>query len=55
MITTDQDIDDIAKRITEGGGTLELPPTDTPMGVRILRVRDPDGFRFTISSGFPSA
>ncbi|HEV8433637.1 MAG TPA: VOC family protein [Thermoanaerobaculia bacterium] len=54
MITTDQSIDDIAKRIVDGGGTLELAPTDTPMGVRIFRVRDPDGFKFTISSGFPS-
>ena len=53
MITTDQSIDDIAKRILDGGGTLELAPTDTPMGVRIFRVRDPDGFKFTISSGFP--
>ena len=53
MITTDQSIDDVAKRIVDGGGTLELAPTDTPMGVRIFRVRDPDGFKFTISSGFP--
>jgi uncharacterized glyoxalase superfamily protein PhnB len=25
-------------------------PVDTPWGVRMFRVRDPDGFRLTISS-----
>ena len=54
MITTDQSIDDLAASVVEGGGTLDLPPTDTPMGTRIFRVRDPDGFKFTISSGFPT-
>jgi len=32
------------------GSTLDTEPTTMPWGVRILRVRDPDGFRLTISS-----
>jgi uncharacterized glyoxalase superfamily protein PhnB len=51
QLTTDQSIDAIASRIKSHGGTLDTEPTDTPFGSRICRVRDPDGFRFTISSG----
>ncbi|HET7434108.1 MAG TPA: VOC family protein [Thermoanaerobaculia bacterium] len=51
QITTDQDLDAIAKRIEEQGGTLESQPVDTAWGPRMFRLRDPDGFRFTISSG----
>lgn len=50
QITTTQKVDDIARRITQQGGTLETEPTDTPWGARILRVLDPDGFRWTISA-----
>lgn len=50
MITTAQDVDEVAKRITDRGGTLELEPTDAPWGARAFRVRDPDGFRLAISS-----
>ena len=50
QFTTAQKIDDIAKRITERGGTLDSEPTDMPWGVRVFRLRDPDGFRFVISS-----
>ncbi len=50
MITTDDDIDALAKRITDAGVTLDTEPSDTPWGARMFRVRDPDGFRFTISS-----
>lgn len=53
MITTRQNIDQIAKRIADGGGTLESEPADTPWGVRMFRVRDPDGFKLTISSEMP--
>jgi uncharacterized glyoxalase superfamily protein PhnB len=49
QLTTTQDIDELAKRIKELGGTLETEPTDTPWGVRMFRVRDPDGFKLTIS------
>ena len=50
QITTAQNIDAIAKRIREHGGTLDSEPTDTPWGARVFRVHDPDGFKFVISS-----
>src|SRR6266850_186691 len=40
QITTDQNVDEIAKRIKELGGTLDLEPTDMPWGARVFRVRD---------------
>jgi uncharacterized glyoxalase superfamily protein PhnB len=50
LITTAQNVDEIAKRIKERGGTLESEPADTPWGARAFRLRDPDGFRLAISS-----
>ena len=50
QITTDADVDRIAAGIESRGGTLENEPTDTPWGIRMFRLRDPDGFKFTISS-----
>lgn len=50
MITTDDDIDALAKRVVDAGITLDTQPSDTPWGARMFRVRDPDGFRYTISS-----
>ena len=50
QITTDQNIDEIAKRIREHGGTMDSEPADTPWGARMFRLRDPDGFRLVISS-----
>ena len=50
MITTAQSVDDLAQRIRERGGKLELDPSDTPWGARMFRIVDPDGFRLTISS-----
>lgn len=50
QITTDQDVDQIVRRIGEAGGVLESQPADTPWGQRMFRLRDPDGFRFTVSS-----
>lgn len=47
---TSQSVDDIADRIKSGGGSLDTEPADMPWGVRSFRVRDPDGFRFAISS-----
>jgi uncharacterized glyoxalase superfamily protein PhnB len=49
-ITTDQDVDALAHRIKQLGGVLESEPADMPMGGRIFRLRDPDGFKFAISS-----
>ena len=50
MITTDQNIDDLANAIKGRGGVLDSEPTDMRWGQRIFRLRDLDGFRFTISS-----
>lgn len=50
MITTDQNIDAVAKQIVSAGGTLVSEPADMPWGARMFRLRDPDGFLFTISS-----
>lgn len=50
MITTDDDLDALAAAIRARGGVLEGDPVDTPWGARMFRMRDPDGFRYTISS-----
>lgn len=49
QLTTVQDIDELAARIKARGGVLETEPM-TIAGKRAFRLRDPDGFRFTISS-----
>lgn len=49
LLTTSQDIDALAREIKARGGTLEMEPADL-RGMRAFRLRDPDGFRFTISS-----
>lgn len=54
QITTDGDITAIAEGIKARGGTLETELTDTPWGVRIFRLRDPDGFRFTVTTPRPA-
>jgi len=50
QFTTTQDIDALAARIQSRGGALESAPATMPWGVRVFRIRDPDGFRFTVSS-----
>ncbi|MEP6619729.1 MAG: VOC family protein [bacterium] len=50
MITTAQNVDDIANRIKQQGGTLESEPADMPWGARVFRLKDPDGFRLVIAS-----
>lgn len=50
QFTTDQDIDALASRIKERGGSLALEPTDMPWGARVFRVEDPDGFKLAFSS-----
>ena len=50
QLTTDQDIDALAAGIEARGGKLESAPVTMPWGPRIFRIRDPDGFRFTVSS-----
>jgi uncharacterized glyoxalase superfamily protein PhnB len=49
QLSTTQDIDSIAQHIKANGGVLEMEPKTMPSGARILRVRDPDGFRWAVS------
>jgi uncharacterized glyoxalase superfamily protein PhnB len=49
-ITTDQNIDELANRITAQGGNLLSEPADMSWGARVFRVQDPDGFKLAISS-----
>jgi uncharacterized glyoxalase superfamily protein PhnB len=53
-ITTTQSIDACARGIKERGGTLDTEPADMPWGVRMFRLRDPDGYKFGISSPRPA-
>jgi len=50
QFTTAQQAEEVAARIKEQGSVLDTEPTRMPWGVTVLRVRDPDGFRLTISS-----
>jgi uncharacterized glyoxalase superfamily protein PhnB len=50
QFTTTQSIDDMAERIKAHGGKVDDEPMDTPWGVRVMRLRDPDGFKLVISS-----
>lgn len=52
MFTSLQDIDAIAARAKAAGATLDAEPMDA-FGVRVFRVRDPDGFRLAIASKRP--
>jgi uncharacterized glyoxalase superfamily protein PhnB len=52
--TTAQSVDDIARRIESHGGKLEMAPADMPWGMRVLRLRDPDGYRISISQPLPA-
>jgi len=49
QITTSQSVDAIAERAKRAGATLDSEPTDV-WGVRGFRLRDPDGFRLTVST-----
>lgn len=50
QITTQHSADVLADHIKKQGWTLDTEPVTMPHGVRAFRLRDPDGFRFTISS-----
>jgi len=49
QITTRQDVDALAARIKENGWTLDTEPFSMPHA-RAFRLRDPDGFRITVST-----
>ena len=48
-IRTEQDIDELAKKVQVHGGTLAMEPTDMPWGARAIRLIDPDGYKITLS------
>jgi len=49
QFTTAQDIDGLAEAIKQRGGYLESEP-ELVGGKRVLRLRDPDGFKLVISA-----
>lgn len=49
MLTTADNIDELAARAKASGVTLDSEPAEFG-GRRAFRLRDPDGFRFTIST-----
>lgn len=49
QLTTAQDIDSLAARARQAGARLDTEPVDA-WGARVFRLRDPDGFRWTVSS-----
>jgi lactoylglutathione lyase len=49
QLTTAQDIDKLAAWARQAGATLDTEPADI-MGARVFRLRDPDGFRWVVSS-----
>ncbi len=53
-LTTRQDVDALAAGIKARGGTLDTEPADMAWGVRLFRLRDPDGYKFAISQPRPS-
>jgi uncharacterized glyoxalase superfamily protein PhnB len=53
-IITEQNIDKTANRIKELGGVLDAEPADMPWGVRLFRLKDPDGYKLSISSPRPT-
>ncbi|MEO5799013.1 MAG: VOC family protein [Gemmatimonadales bacterium] len=53
QFTTAQSVDAIAQRVKAHGGLLASEPMDMPWGVRVFRLKDPDGFTLVISSEKP--
>ena len=51
---TRESVDDVAARIKTRGGELDTEPADMPWGARMFRLRDPDGYRLSISSPWGS-
>jgi len=51
---TGQSIDQVAQRIKDMGGTLETEPADMPWGVRMFRLKDPDGYKIAVMSERPT-
>ena len=50
QFTTSDNLDELAAKIKASGYTLDSEPADMPWGVRMFRLRDPDGFKIAFSS-----
>jgi uncharacterized glyoxalase superfamily protein PhnB len=50
QFTVRGDIDDVASHIKSSGWTLDSEPADMPWGVRMFRLKDPDGFKLVFST-----
>jgi lactoylglutathione lyase len=50
QFTTRGSVDEVAARIKSSGYALDTEPADMPWGVRMFRMRDPDGFKLVFSS-----
>ena len=47
---TSNNVDDLAARIKASGSAIDSEPADMPWGMRMFRLRDPDGFKLVFSS-----
>jgi uncharacterized glyoxalase superfamily protein PhnB len=54
-ITTEQSVDELAERIKSHGAKLDVEPADMPWGVRMISLRDPDGFKLVIAKPLAAA
>ena len=50
QFTTNDNLDDLAAKIKASGSAIDSEPADMPWGVRMFRMRDPDGFKLVFSS-----
>ena len=50
QFTTGDNLDELAAKIKASGHSLDSEPADMPWGVRMFRLRDPDGFKLVFSS-----
>jgi uncharacterized glyoxalase superfamily protein PhnB len=50
LFMTEDNLDEMAAKIKASGSTLDTEPADMPWGVRMFRMRDPDGFKLVFSS-----
>ena len=50
QFVTSDSVDDIATRVKASGTAIDSEPADMPWGMRMFRLRDPDGFKLVFSS-----
>jgi uncharacterized glyoxalase superfamily protein PhnB len=54
QFVTDGSVDEVAERIKSTGYSIDSEPADMPWGVRMFRLKDPDGFKLVFSSPLKS-